>query len=61
MAKDLLEENEVDPINLDKYKMENDLWNPDKLIIWKQEIMNNNDNLDVPGAIFPVRKNDGED
>jgi hypothetical protein len=51
-----MENDELNPIKLDKVKKENDLWNRDKLIMWKQEIQDNNADLDVPRAIFPVRK-----
>jgi CRISPR/Cas system CSM-associated protein Csm2 small subunit len=51
-----MENENSNPIKLEKFKRENDLWNRDKLVMWKQEIQDNNVDLDVPRAIFPVRK-----
>jgi CRISPR/Cas system CSM-associated protein Csm2 small subunit len=51
-----MESEEMNPIKLKKYKQEDDLWNRDKLIMWKQEIQDNYADLDVTRAIFPVRK-----
>jgi hypothetical protein len=51
-----MENENINPIKLEKFKRENDQWNRDKLIMWKQEIHDNNEDLDVPRAIFPVRK-----
>jgi hypothetical protein len=56
ITKDLLEDESLNPIKLEKFKKENDLWNRDKLLMWKQEIQDNNADLEVPRAIFPVRK-----
>jgi hypothetical protein len=51
-----MEDESSNPIKLDKFKKENDLWNRDMLLMWKQEIQDNNEDLDGPRAIFPVRK-----
>jgi hypothetical protein len=51
-----MENENSNPIKLEKFKGENDLWNRDKLVMWKQEIQDNNADLDVSRAIFPGRK-----
>jgi hypothetical protein len=42
IAKDFMDYDDVYPIKLDKFKRENDLWNRDKLLMWKQEKNDNN-------------------
>jgi hypothetical protein len=54
ITQDLMENENTNPIKLEKFKKENDLWNRDKLVMWKQGIQDNNADLDVPRTIFPV-------